>query len=204
MSFWYFQSWNVGVMQLIILTMENNIYGLVNLWSRRVHVTLLEEWLQLNHLQLRTKRFLVKHTFITCIITKIFNQKYLTIKIPLWKYQYMYFYHLKLPVLPFNWLPNIDFSNIMISKYKNLHVRANIKSELFININFKLQKTVKIKLQNQLPGIISSKRSDITTAEYKWLLRLLISRYSIMSWMLNGVLGLSTPCRSWHFLNMLL
>lgn len=83
MSFWYFQSWNVGVMQLIILTMENNIYGLVNLWSRRVHVTLLEEWLQLNHLQLRTKRFLVKHTFITCIITKIFNQKYLTIKIPL-------------------------------------------------------------------------------------------------------------------------
>lgn len=76
MSFWYFQSWNVGVMQLIILTMENNIYGLVNLWSRRIHVTLLEEWLQLNHLQLRTKRFLVKHTFITCIITKIFNQKY--------------------------------------------------------------------------------------------------------------------------------
>lgn len=70
----------------------------------------------------------------------------------------MYFYHLKLPVLPFNWLPNIDFSNIMISKYKNLHVRANIKSELFININFKLQKIVKIKLQNQLPGIISSKR----------------------------------------------
>lgn len=83
MSFWYFQSWNVGVMQLIILTMENNIYGLVDLWSRWVHVTLLEEWLQLNHLQLRTKRFLVKHTFITCIITKIFNQKYLTIKIPL-------------------------------------------------------------------------------------------------------------------------
>lgn len=79
----------------------------------------------------------------------------------------MYFYHLKLPVLPFIWLPNIDLSNIMISKYKNLHVRANIKSELFININFKLQKIVKIKLQNQLPGIISSKRSDITTAEYK-------------------------------------
>lgn len=55
----------------------------------------------------------------------------------------MYFYHLELPVLPFNWLPNIDFSNIMISKYKNLHVRANIKSELFININFKLQKNCK-------------------------------------------------------------
>lgn len=61
----------------------------------------------------------------------------------------MYFYHLKLPVLPFNWLPNIDFSNIMISKYKNLHVRANIKSELFININFKLQKIVKTKLRSK-------------------------------------------------------
>lgn len=55
----------------------------------------------------------------------------------------MYFYHLKLPI---NWLPNIDFSNIMISKYKNLHVRASIESEMFININFKLQKIVKIKL----------------------------------------------------------
>lgn len=50
----------------------------------------------------------------------------------------MYFYYLKLLVLLFNWLFNIDFLNIMILKYKNLYVCVNIKLELFININFKL------------------------------------------------------------------
>lgn len=57
----------------------------------------------------------------------------------------MYFYNLKLSVQLFNWLFNIDFLNIMILKYKNLYVCVNIKLELFININFKLQKIVKIK-----------------------------------------------------------
>lgn len=50
----------------------------------------------------------------------------------------MYFYYVKLSVLLFIWLFNIDFLNIMILKYKNLYVRVNIKLELFININFKL------------------------------------------------------------------
>lgn len=50
----------------------------------------------------------------------------------------MYFYYLKLSVLLFNWLFNIDFLIIMISKYKNLYVRVSIELEMFININFKL------------------------------------------------------------------
>lgn len=48
-------------------------------------------------------------------------------------------------------------------------------------------------------------RSSIKwTCKSNMILRRFRSRYSFMSWILNGVLGRSTPCRSWHFRRMVL